>query len=580
MGSLRLHVQFEALFEHYQGKECHVQLEEITEILFCTRRNARIVLNKMEESGWIEWHPAPGRGKLSRLIFKRSRADVMDHLTRRYLDEGKISQALRMLDNSPEKLAQVVQRYLGVQHQEGQQVVRLPYYRPLSMLNPTQPMRRSEQHIARQLFSGLTRLDDNEQLQPDLAHHWEAIHAQHWRFYLRPGVRFHDERPLTTAIVCHNIEQLRTTRLFRHIQQVSSPSKWVVDIQLSQPDYAFPRLLAEVRAKIVLPESERTGDVDRFPLGTGPYKVVQNDDKRLTLQAFDHYFGFRPLLDQVEVWVIDDVYSSMIFPSLTSSLKPEGRFGRENTQLSQKGERHEEVELDPGCTYLLLNRKSGLAADERWAHYFSQRLNALHLFQQMPPEQIVELGVLPAYGLKPGWYHQAPPHSQVTPPDSCEVAIAYYERHPMFPLVAKRIEQSLKQDGLEVRLVPYSYAQPLVASDGIDLWIQPMGLANYRDDALAGWLLDYSEIEAVSQPEDFQAWSTLVDEWRAQQHAPFPARVLAQSLVEKKQIIPMFHCWLGVNKDHCGSLQNAQCNALGWFDFSQVWVKPEIPLCE
>ncbi|MEI8631960.1 hypothetical protein P4S72_07415 [Vibrio sp. PP-XX7] len=34
--------------------------------------------------------------------------------------------------------------YLGVQHQEGMQAVRLPYYRPLSMLNPRKNMRRSE----------------------------------------------------------------------------------------------------------------------------------------------------------------------------------------------------------------------------------------------------------------------------------------------------------------------------------------------------------------------------------------------------------------------------------------------------
>ena len=64
MVSPRLRVQFEKLFEHYQGENSEVQLDEITDILFCTRRNARIVLNKLEEEGWIEWHPSPGRGKL------------------------------------------------------------------------------------------------------------------------------------------------------------------------------------------------------------------------------------------------------------------------------------------------------------------------------------------------------------------------------------------------------------------------------------------------------------------------------------------------------------------------------------
>lgn len=155
MSSPRLRVQFETLFQHFDGKSCGVQLEEITEILFCTRRNARIVLNKLEEEGWIEWHPAAGRGKLSQLIFKRSKADVSENLARRYLDEGKIGQALEVLDSDAAKLTQVIQGYLGLQHKEGEQVVRLPYYRPLSMLNPHLQMRRSEIHIARQILAGL-----------------------------------------------------------------------------------------------------------------------------------------------------------------------------------------------------------------------------------------------------------------------------------------------------------------------------------------------------------------------------------------------------------------------------------------
>ncbi|MEP8023225.1 SgrR family transcriptional regulator, partial [Vibrio parahaemolyticus] len=181
MSSPRLRVQFETLFEKFAGNDTEVQLEDITDALFCTRRNARIVLNKLEEEGWIEWHPAAGRGKLSKLIFKRNRSDVSENLARRYLDEGKIGQALDALDNDAARLTQVIQGYLGLQHRQGEQVVRLPYYRPLAMLNPQKPMRRSEQHIARQVFSGLTRLDESEQLQPDLAHTWEALSDTHWR---------------------------------------------------------------------------------------------------------------------------------------------------------------------------------------------------------------------------------------------------------------------------------------------------------------------------------------------------------------------------------------------------------------
>ena len=54
MSSPRLRVQFETLFEYYAGQDTETQLEDVTDILCCTRRNARIVLNKMEEDG-VAW---------------------------------------------------------------------------------------------------------------------------------------------------------------------------------------------------------------------------------------------------------------------------------------------------------------------------------------------------------------------------------------------------------------------------------------------------------------------------------------------------------------------------------------------
>ncbi len=560
MSSPRLRVQFETLFEHYQGQDCGVQLEEITEILFCTRRNSRIVLNKMEEEGWIEWHPAPGRGKLSELIFKRSRSDVSETLARRYLEEGKLGQALKVLDKDTAKLAQVVESYLGVQHQEGLQVIRLPYYRPLSMLNPTKLVRRSEQHIIRQVFSGLTRLDENEKLQPDLAHSWERLSATHWRFYLRPAVRFHNGDLLTPETVIASLSKLKQKPLFSHINDIQITGHNTIDILLDRADYHLPLLLSESCAKVLLPENARGDDYDQFPIGTGPYRVTQNDDKRLILRAFDNYFGFRPLLDCVEVWVIDDVHSTMVFPSISNPIKP------------KTGTFSDDVELDPGCTYLLLNRKSGLAKSNDWASYFSQRLGALNLYQQLPQDKIVELGVLPAHGLKPGWYHHTRQGSYTSPPSYRKVTIAYHGQHPMFPTLVKCIETLLKQDNLEVELIKYDLEAPNI--EDIDIWVKPMGIANNRDDALAGWLLNYSDISLLSKNEDFEFWTKVVEQWQSEENSNFPAKDLGKSLVEKMQIIPMFHCWLGVSKDQCGSLQNAKCNALGWFDFSQVWVKP------
>ncbi|WED24420.1 SgrR family transcriptional regulator [Vibrio sp. JC009] len=561
MSSPRLRAQFETLFEHFNGKDTGIQLDDITEILFCTRRNARIVLNKLAEEGWIEWHPAAGRGNLSQLIFKRNRRDVSENLAKRYLEEGKIGQALTVLDRDAGKLTQVIQDYLGVQHLEGEQVIRLPYYRPLSMLNPTKPHRRSEQHIISQIFSGLTKLDENDQIQPDLAHTWEAIAGNKWRFYLRRGVRFHNGNILQTEHVIESLCSLKEHKLFSHIESVVSPMPWVIDINLVSDDWHLPLILSEVSAKIIPPKTWQLDNFDLMPIGTGPYKVEVNNDKRLILEAYDGYFGYRPLIDNVEVWVIDEAYSTLVFPSLSNPIKPQ------NTV-------NQDVELDPGCTYLLMNRRNGVLQDPQWARYISNTLNSFNLFRALPEQTIVDMGLLPAHGLKPGWHHSLSGYKKLSPPGKEKLTIAYHGQHPIFPALAKSIEKVLSADGISVEFVKYSYK--VDKTDNIDLWMKPMGLGTNRDDALAGWLLGHSDIERMSDKQSFSQWHELIEAWRREKDTAFPAKELGRLLVESNQIVPMFHCWLGVSKDHCGTLQNAKCNALGWFDFSEVWVKPEI----
>ncbi len=317
----------------------------------------------------------------------------------------------------------------------------------------------------------------------------------------------------------------------------------------------------------------RGDDFDRYPIGTGPYSVTTNNDKRLILTAFDGYFGYRPLLDTVEVWVIDEVHSTMVFPSLADPI------------AGARSDIQDGIDLDPGCTYLLLNRVSGVAKHDRWARYLTKRLNSLAIFRKLPEDTIKELGMIPAHGMKPGWYHQ-PMTNPVDDSDVTdievnltvdeldgEIRIAYYAEHPTFPEISVAIDALLKQDGIRAKFIRYGVDAP--DFHDVDIWIRPMGIASNREDALAGWLLDYSDIEKMAKPEEFAGWRALVTRWLSQADTKFPAQEIGKQLVQHAQVIPLFHCWLGISKDHCGSLQNAKCNALGWFDFSKVWVKPD-----
>ncbi len=47
MSSQRLKIQFQRLYSHFSGEDCETNLQVIAEVLFCTRRNVRMVINKM-----------------------------------------------------------------------------------------------------------------------------------------------------------------------------------------------------------------------------------------------------------------------------------------------------------------------------------------------------------------------------------------------------------------------------------------------------------------------------------------------------------------------------------------------------
>ncbi len=44
-----------------------------------------------------------------------------------------------------------------------------------------------------------------------------------------------------------------------------------------------------------------------MPVGTGPYAVVRNNQNQLKIHAFEDYFGYRALIDEVNVWVLPEI---------------------------------------------------------------------------------------------------------------------------------------------------------------------------------------------------------------------------------------------------------------------------------
>lgn len=71
---------------------------------------------------------------------------------------------------------QMLVSHLGRSFRQGRHILRVLYYRPMKNLLPGSALRRSETHIARQIFSALTRVnEENGELEADIAHHWQQL---------------------------------------------------------------------------------------------------------------------------------------------------------------------------------------------------------------------------------------------------------------------------------------------------------------------------------------------------------------------------------------------------------------------
>ncbi|MEZ8096611.1 HTH-type transcriptional regulator SgrR [Photobacterium swingsii] len=563
MTGQRLKTQFHRLYSHFSGQDSDTTLQDIAEILFCTRRNVRMVMNKMADKGWIDWHPAVGRGKQSRLVFHSTDNELQQSYARKLVAQGKLEPALEALNNDANMLAQLIQEQLGVSTQQGKQVVRLPYYRSFGDLNPLLPLRRSEQHIVRQVFSGLTRIDEiKEEVEGDLAHHWEALSPRYWRFYLRPAVRFHNGKLLQCQDVIATLNAVKQQRLFKHIQTIESIAAHTIDIHLKRDDVHLPTLLADTLAVIQPEEMLTHRDPDALPIGTGAYKVIQNDKQRLKLEAFDQYYGFRAMIDIVDIWILAgfDVFY----------LKPD-------SEEQEVGKRaiSSRLHLDEGCNYLMYNRQTGLANNQDWLTYFSQRFSTLAMQCLLDQSKFSELRLVNAYGLLPGWVHNpAVSVSAVKPPAKRTVTIAHLQDHPIYPLIVEKMSQLLGEDGLKVKVLALTTAEMLSGKQAsrVDIWISGMSVFTKREDAILPWLYNFDHLYRAMPADDFKAMDALIAKWRSDSTLAFPAHDIGLLLVQNQQIQPLFHAWLGV--DNTGELQGMTANSLGWFDFTAVWKKP------
>jgi SgrR family transcriptional regulator len=135
----------------------------------------RTLLNTMQQQGWLNWEAEAGRGKRSHLTFLYTGLALQQQRAEDLLEQDRIDQLVQLVGDKA-AVRQMLVSHLGRSFRQGRHILRVLYYRPMKNLLPGTALRRSETHMARQIFSGLTRInEENGELEADIAHHWQQL---------------------------------------------------------------------------------------------------------------------------------------------------------------------------------------------------------------------------------------------------------------------------------------------------------------------------------------------------------------------------------------------------------------------
>ncbi|MCM3129050.1 ABC transporter substrate-binding protein [Paenibacillus provencensis] len=296
-----------------------VTVKSIAEILFCTTRNAKLVIRKMTEQGWINFVSGRGRGNRSRLTFLVDREEMLITIAKDLARKGQFKQAFEMLhthgeQNSIDQFSLWLDGYFGLEkeHKTGSEtkdVLRIPIYRPINTMDPADCFCSLSAHMIQQLYDRLVIYDINtERFIPALAHHWESNEdATEWTFHLRKGVLFHNGTKLTSEDVRFTMERLALNRrnswILRSLKQIEVLSSHAIRFVLYRPNWIFLRFVTAVSMSILPKDYAGLSEEEywKHPIGTGPFQFAEWTEGCFTMNAHPYYYQGRPYLDSVIV---------------------------------------------------------------------------------------------------------------------------------------------------------------------------------------------------------------------------------------------------------------------------------------
>lgn len=191
----------------------------------------------------------------------------------------------------------------------------------ISPLTSSSNKGRLEKDLIELLYEGLIHVGQNGEVKPVLASYGETEKGKKYRFKLKENIYWHDGTEITVDDVVATFELLK--KLDANPATSTIYSKAAVQMNLNKIENDPKAFEFEVKGNTVIPglfealsfkilPAHLLGDVtpenvdlqdpiiNRFPIGSGPYKFKSKTNDSLEVDLFDKYHGDKPTIETIK----------------------------------------------------------------------------------------------------------------------------------------------------------------------------------------------------------------------------------------------------------------------------------------
>ncbi|HAS1185733.1 TPA: SgrR family transcriptional regulator [Enterobacter cloacae] len=553
--------QYQRLWQPSEGAPQQVTIAELASRCFCSERHVRTLLRQAQEAGWLNWHAQSGRGKRGELRFYVSPESLRNTMMEEALKHGQQHNALELAQLAPEELRELLHPFLGGQWQNDTPTLRIPYYRSLDALQPGFLPGRAEQHLAGQVFSGLTRFNGNSS-EPtgDLAHHWEVTDGGlRWHFYIRSTLHWHNGDKIETAQLQRSLKALlmlpALRKLFQSVLDIEVTHPQCLTFTLHQPDYWLPHRLATYCSRLAHPDQPMTG--------SGPFRLSVFDSELVRLESHEQYHLSHPLIKAIEYWITPTLFD---YGLGTSCRHPVQIAIGEPDELESLRLVSNSTSL--GFCYLTLKQS------DRMSELQARRLiNIIHLSTLLHTLPLNEGLITPTEELLPGLPIPRWPDLTHVPLPAA-LTLVYHlpvELHTM----ANQLKQYLAQQGCELTVIFHDAKTwdgcPQLAD--ADMMMGDRLIGEAPEYTLEQWLRCdtlWPHLLSAPQVAHLQATLDAVQTQTDEQARHAGLRAIFTRLMENAVLTPLFNYQYQISAPP--GVNGIRLNTRGWFDFTEAWL--------